>query len=84
VPGFKVQPVDTTGAGDAFVAGLLAGLLENDDPPTPARLHSICRFANATGALATTKRGAIPGLPTRAEVMELVGANSAPKTPEVG
>jgi len=83
VPGFKVQPVDTTGAGDAFVAGLLAGILEEGGPLTPERLTAMCRFANAAGALATTKRGAIPALPTRAEVSELVRTNSAPKTPEV-
>ena len=35
---------------------------------TPARLAAICRFANAVGALTTTVRGAIPALPTRAEV----------------
>ena len=39
VPGFKVQPVDTTGAGDAFVAGLLAGLLERRWPPDPRAAH---------------------------------------------
>ena len=65
------------------MAGLLAGLLEDTGPLTPERLTAMCRFANAAGALATTKRGAIPALPTRAEVMELIGANSAPKTPEV-
>jgi len=83
VPGFTVKPVDTTGAGDAFVAGLLAGLLEGDAPLTAERLTAMCRFANAAGALATTKRGAIPALPTRAEVEELVRTNTAPKTQEV-
>ncbi len=65
VPGFAVEAVDTTGAGDGFMAGLLKGLLEQpaafDDEAT---LRDICRYANAVGALTTTQRGAIPALPT--------------------
>jgi fructokinase len=67
VPGFKVQAVDTTGAGDGFVAGLLVGLLEHKDD-YGTQLESIVRFANAVGALTTTQLGAIPALPTRADV----------------
>ncbi len=69
VPGFKVQAVDTTGAGDGFVAGLLVRLLEKgfDD------LTGTLRFANAVGALTTTQRGAIPALPTRTEAERLLG-----------
>jgi fructokinase len=69
VGGFSVASVDATGAGDAFVAGLLDGLLA--DPGAlgePDRLRAICRFACAVGALTTTERGAIPALPTRAAV----------------
>ena len=69
VPTFKVQAVDTTGAGDGFMAGLLAGLLANPDAPDDAvALDALCRFANAVGALTTLERGAIPALPTRAAV----------------
>ena len=69
VGGFSVASVDATGAGDAFVAGLLDGLLADPDAPgDPDRLRSICRFACAVGALTTTERGAIPALPTRAAV----------------
>jgi fructokinase len=69
IPSFPVTAVDTTGAGDGFMAGLLAGILQDDDAlEDPARLAAICRFANAVGALTTTIRGAIPALPTRAEV----------------
>lgn len=67
VPGFHVTPVDTTGAGDGFVAGFLVGMLEHKENFI-AHIQSILRFANAVGALTTTKRGAIPALPTRAEV----------------
>ncbi|MER2601557.1 MAG: PfkB family carbohydrate kinase, partial [Candidatus Competibacter phosphatis] len=64
-----VEAVDATGAGDGFVAGLLQGLLA--DPSVvqdETRLRELCRFANAVGALATTKRGAIPALPNRERV----------------
>ncbi len=74
IPSFSVAAVDTTGAGDGFMAGLLAGILQ--DPAAledPARLAAICRFANAVGALTTTVRGAIPALPTRAQVETLLG-----------
>ena len=65
----KVAAVDTTGAGDGFMAGLIAGILaEPDAVADPARLDRICRFANAVGALTTLERGAIPALPTRAAV----------------
>ena len=74
VSGFSVSPVDTTGAGDGFVAGMLKGLLEqptafNDE----SALRAICRYANAVGAITTTKRGAIPALPTDGEVRKLIG-----------
>ena len=63
-----MTPVDTTGAGDGFVAGLLAGLLAHDRFLDQDALAEICRFANVVGALTTTERGAIPSLPTRAAV----------------
>ena len=65
--GFAVLTVDTTGAGDAFTAGLLAGLVEHRDLDTVDRA-ALVRFACAAGALATTERGAIPALPRRAEI----------------
>lgn len=65
VDGYTVSPVDTTGAGDAFVAGVLVGILENPNYTQLDTLKGILRFANATGAIATTQRGAIPALPTR-------------------
>lgn len=69
VPGFRVDAIDATGAGDAFMAGIIAGLLAGPAMPRdPARLDAICRFANAAGALTATGRGAIPSLPTRAAV----------------
>lgn len=68
-PGFKVASIDSTGAGDAFMGGLLTGLAFHPEAlADPAALGRIIRFASATGALTTTKRGAIPALPERAAV----------------
>jgi fructokinase len=73
VAGLSVKAVDATGAGDAFVAGLLQGFLADprviDDE---ASLKNLCRFANAAGALATTERGAIPALPDRERVLSFL------------
>jgi fructokinase len=69
ITGFPVQAVDTTGAGDAFVAGFLKGLLENPKADQHEhQLKEMGRYANATGALTTLERGAIPALPTSEQV----------------
>jgi ribokinase len=62
VEGVSVDAVDTTGAGDAFTAGLAVGLAEGKT------LEQATRFANLAGALSATKPGAMPSLPTRDEV----------------
>ena len=62
VPSFPVDAVDTTAAGDAFNGGLAVALAEGKV------LAKAVRFANACGALATTRLGAQPSLPTRDEV----------------
>jgi ribokinase len=62
VPGFAVQTVDTTAAGDAFTAGLSAQYLRTGD-----MLRAV-RYANAAGALAATRLGAQPSMPRRGEV----------------
>jgi len=73
VPGFDIDPVDTTGAGDGFVAGLLRGLLLNPGCwDNQAEIIEICRYANAVGALTTLERGAIPALPTQGQVAKLL------------
>lgn len=70
VKGLKVDAVDTTGAGDAFVAGLLSQLAANDSLlQQEGPLRDALRFANACGALTVMERGAIPALPTREAVL---------------
>lgn len=80
VPGFPVQSIDALGAGDAFVAGMLCRLSEFRlfrDAWNEVDLRDVVRFANACGALATQTRGAIPGLPTRAQVDAFLIQNAA-------
>jgi fructokinase len=58
-----VVSVDTTGAGDAFVAGLLASLAANGMPTDIAALEPTLTLAQTCGALATTAKGAMTALP---------------------
>ena len=73
--GFPVTSIDTTGAGDAFVAGVLTGLFDANFRFEPDALESVMRLANAAGAITVTRRGAIPALPTRAEVEAFLSTN---------
>ncbi|EXI62351.1 aminoimidazole riboside kinase [Mannheimia granulomatis] len=68
VAGKALKPVDTTGAGDAFVSGLLAGLAQNQDWRDEKVLVEVIRKANASGALATTAKGAMSALPNKAQL----------------
>lgn len=61
-PAISVQAVDTTGAGDAFNAGLAVALAHGDT------VENAARFAIITGAMAVTKEGVIPSLPRCDEV----------------
>ena len=70
ITGRSVFPVDTTGAGDAFVGGLLAGLLAFDNWQQQEQLQKIIEQANACGALATTAKGAMTALPNQVQLKE--------------
>ncbi|TYI53137.1 hypothetical protein E1A91_D12G297400v1 [Gossypium mustelinum] len=71
VPGIKVKAVDTTGAGDAFVGGLLSSLASDLNLFQDEKgLREALAFANACGALTVTGRGAIPALPTKQAVVD--------------
>lgn len=62
LPGFRVNVVDSTGAGDAFNGALAVGLAEG------RTLAEAIAFANAAAALSVTKIGTAPAMPLRAEV----------------
>ena len=68
---FPVEVVDTTGAGDAFAAGCLWGLLDGGDD------REILRRGNALGGLACRGLGARASLPSRAEVEQLLRDEAA-------
>ncbi|BAT81245.1 hypothetical protein LR48_Vigan07g073700 [Vigna angularis] len=71
VKGLKVDAVDTTGAGDAFVAGMLSQLSVNLSLiQKEEELRDSLKFANVCGALTVTERGAIPALPTKEAVLD--------------
>jgi ribokinase len=74
-PGIRVAAVDTTGAGDAFNAGLAVALASG------ASMGNAIRFAVVTGALAVTKEGVIPSLPHTSDVIDFY-AKHALDTPE--
>lgn len=71
VPAFEVQVVDTTGAGDTFCGALAVALSEEMSSEVALR------FASAAAALAVTKPGAQPSLPTRAKVDAFLAAQGA-------
>lgn len=74
--GYTVDVQDTTGAGDAFMGAFLYQLLQHDAQKENLRsilinnYTTLLPFANAAGALATSKKGAFPALPRLTEVKE--------------
>ena len=64
-PGYRVDVVDTTGAGDVFRGGFITALLRGDGP------EEILKFANAAAAVSCTTLGAIAGVPSVDEVKAL-------------
>jgi ribokinase len=69
---FRVNVVDTTAAGDAFMGALACGLADNKP------IREILNFANGAGALATTKLGAQPSLPSRRSLNQFLSKVSLP------
>jgi ribokinase len=71
VPGFAVEPVDTTAAGDVHCGALAVALVEGQ-----ALLEAVA-FANAAAALSVTKLGAQPSAPARGEIDALLASRTA-------
>ncbi|XP_027358715.1 probable fructokinase-7 [Abrus precatorius] len=73
VAGVKVKPVDTTGAGDAFVSGILYCIASDQAIfQDEKRLRKALYFANVCGAITVTERGAIPALPTKEAILQFL------------
>lgn len=73
--GYPVDTVDTTGAGDSFTGGFLFCLLQGTrdiTARTDVEIVDMLQFANAVGALTTTKKGGIPALPSYDVVLEFL------------
>lgn len=73
VDGISVTAIDTTGAGDAFMSSVLChidALGKSLTEISDEEMANIVKLANISGALATTKKGAMTGLPTSEEVYE--------------
>ncbi|PIC86172.1 fructokinase [Sporosarcina sp. P20a] len=63
-----IDPVDTTGAGDAFLAGVLRGLHLNGKPKTVEEMLAHIEFGNQMGALCAMKVGALSAMPSAEEL----------------
>ncbi|MEA3421800.1 MAG: carbohydrate kinase family protein, partial [Acidobacteriota bacterium] len=66
IPAFPVKAVDTTGAGDAWVAGFLTGFIKGWP------LEKIGSFANGVGALSTLSFGAVGGVKSIEETLKFM------------
>lgn len=69
-PAFSVAAVDATGAGDAFAAGFLCGILRGWS------LHECARLGNATGALCVTQTGTVAGYQKLEPTLDWISRNS--------
>ena len=75
LPAYAIEPVDATGAGDAYVAGFLTGLVQGWD------LEQMARFANAVGALCVTAMGATTAVRSLEETLQFMETASVSEGP---
>jgi fructokinase len=77
LPSYAVNVVDTTGAGDSFLAGFIHQLIEHglQGLQNATTAQRIVAYANAVGALTTIKPGAIASQPTAAEVQAFLASH---------
>ncbi|MEO0986536.1 MAG: carbohydrate kinase [Cyanobacteria bacterium J06639_14] len=76
LPAFAVDSIDTTGAGDAFLAGILHQLCQKgwDSLQATDKIEEILRYASAVGALTTLKPGAIAAQPTPQDIDQFLNS----------
>jgi len=75
IPAFEVKTVDATGCGDGFMAGLISSIIRNNIDLSRAdtnEIISVLKFANAVGALVSTKVGVIPAMPSYSRVIKFL------------
>ena len=80
VPAFKVNTVDTTGAGDNFMGGFMSRFIREGVAPeklTEETLSQMLRYANAAGAICASRFGAIAGQATEEEILEFMNRGNA-------
>ena len=71
--GFKLNTIETTGAGDTFFGSVLHHVLTKGwRPYTKEELDEMLRFANAAAAIVTTRRGALRVMPSAEEIAEVL------------
>jgi len=75
IAGHRVRAIDTTGAGDAFVGGLAAGLVRFGGD-----LLRAARFGNAAAALSVTRPGTAPSMPSRREIDRFLRSRSGARS----
>lgn len=80
VPAFETNVVDTTGAGDSFMAALVAGIVANPGiAEQPEALREVALRANACAAITVSSRGAIPALPHAERLVEFLAREHVTK-----
>jgi 5-dehydro-2-deoxygluconokinase len=70
---FPVEVLNSTGAGDAFLAGFLLGWIRGE------KLETCCRFGNACGAMVVSRHACSAAMPSRRELDYFLGSASRPK-----
>ena len=70
MPAFRIEPVDSTAAGDAFNGGLAVSLAEGKS------IREAMRVGSACGAITTSRRGSLPSLPTADELNEFLNIHT--------
>lgn len=73
-PFLREDTIETTGAGDTFMACVLNAVLENGiDSLNDNVLPDMLEFANAASSIITTRKGALKVMPKRQEIIEVIG-----------